>query len=143
MNNFTPIPAFIGGALIGLAASLLLLTHGKVAGISGLYGGILRHGTSDRAFRLWFVAGLVVAGGVIRLAFPAAFETAWSASLAVVLIAGLIVGFGTQLGNGCTSGHGVCGISRWSTRSLIATATFMLTGFATVFVARHLIGGAR
>jgi hypothetical protein len=143
MNNFTPIPAFIGGALIGLAASLLLLTHGKVAGISGLYGGMLRRGTSDRAFRLWFLAGLVVTGGLIRLTFPAAFETTWSASLPVVLVAGLIVGFGTQLGNGCTSGHGVCGVSRWSIRSLIATATFMLTGFATVFVVRHLIGGVR
>ncbi len=141
MNDFTPIPALIGGALIGLAASILLLTHGKVAGISGLYGGVFRRGTSDRAFRFSFIAGLVAAGGLVRLLFPAAFATSWSAALPVVLIAGVIVGFGTQLGNGCTSGHGVCGISRLSVRSLVATGVFMATGFATVFVVRHLIGG--
>lgn len=141
MNDFTPIPALFGGALIGLAASILLLTHGKVAGISGLYGGLLRSGTSDRAFRFWFIAGLVGAGGLVRLAFPAAFATRWSAALPVVFIAGLIVGFGTQLGNGCTSGHGVCGISRLSVRSLVATGVFMATGFATVFVVRHVLGG--
>jgi uncharacterized membrane protein YedE/YeeE len=143
MNDFTPLPALLGGALIGLAASLLLLTHGKVAGISGLYGGMLRRGTSDRGFRLWFLAGLVVAGGLVRLTFPAAFATTWNATLPVVLAAGLIVGFGTQLGNGCTSGHGVCGISRLSVRSLIATVTFILTGFVTVFIVHHLIEGVR
>ena len=143
MNDFTPIPAFVGGALIGLAASLLLFTHGKIAGISGLYGGMLRRGTSDRAERFWFLAGLVVTGGLVRVTFPAAFATSWSATLPVVFVAGLLVGFGTQLGNGCTSGHGVCGISRLSVRSLVATATFMLTGFATVFVVRHLIEGVR
>ena len=143
MNDFTPISALIGGALIGLAASLFLLTHGKVAGISGLYGGVLRRGTSDRALRFWFIAGLVGAGALVRLIFPAAFATTWSAALPVTLVAGLVVGFGTQLGNGCTSGHGVCGISRLSARSLIATVTFMATGFLTVFIMRHLIGGAR
>lgn len=143
MNDFTPISATIGGALIGLAASLLLLTHGKVAGISGIYGGIFRRGTSDRAFRLWFLGGLLVSGGLIKLTFPAAFATTWSATLPVVLVAGLLVGVGTQLGNGCTSGHGVCGISRLSVRSLVATTTFMLTGFATAFVVHHLIGGGR
>ena len=143
MNDFTPISALIGGALIGLAASLLLLTHGKVAGISGLYGGVLRRGTSDRAFRLWFLAGLVGAGALVKLVFPAAFATTWSATLPVALAAGVIVGFGTQLGSGCTSGHGVCGISRLSVRSLVATGTFMAAGFATVFIVRHLIGGGR
>jgi len=143
MHDFTPIPALIGGAIIGLAASLLLLTHGKVAGISGLYGSLLRQGTSDRAFRLWFIAGLAAMGTLVRLAWPAAFASAWSASLPVTLLAGLVVGFGTQLGNGCTSGHGVCGLSRLSVRSLVATLTFMGTGFATVFVVRHLLGGAR
>jgi uncharacterized protein len=141
MSHFTPISALVGGALIGLAATLLLLSHGKVAGISGLYGGILRRGTSDRSMRIWFVAGLVAAGLVARLVAPGAFGTSWSASLPLVLLAGLLVGFGTQLGNGCTSGHGVCGISRLSVRSLVATATFMLTGFATVFVVRHVLGG--
>lgn len=143
MHDFTPIPALIGGAIIGLAASLLLLTHGKVAGISGLYGSLLRQGTSDRAFRLWFIAGLAAMGMLVRLTRPAAFDSAWSASLPVTLLAGLLVGFGTQLGNGCTSGHGVCGLSRLSVRSLVATLTFMATGFATVFVVRHLLGGAR
>ena len=143
MNDFTPIPALIGGALIGVAASLLLLTHGKVAGISGLYGGLLRRGTSDRAFRFWFLAGLVVAGLAVQRTFPAAFATSWSAALPVALVAGVIVGIGTQLGSGCTSGHGVCGISRLSVRSLVATGTFMATGFATVFIVRHLIGDGR
>jgi uncharacterized membrane protein YedE/YeeE len=140
MNHFTPLPALIGGALIGLAASLLLLTHGKIAGISGLYGGLLRRGTTDRAFRLWFIAGLVVTGGLVRVMFPVAFATTWSATFPVVFAAGLIVGFGTQLGNGCTSGHGVCGISRLSVRSFVATGTFLMTGVVTVFIARHLLG---
>ena len=141
MNDFTPIPALIGGALIGTAASLILLTHGKVAGISGIYGGVLRRGTSDRGFRLAFVAGLVFSGAILRAFLPGVFATAWSPAMPLALIAGLLVGFGTQLGNGCTSGHGVCGISRLSVRSLIATAIFMVAGVATVFVARHVIGG--
>jgi len=143
MDNFTPVPALLGGALIGIAASLLLFTHGRVAGVSGLYGGLLRRGTSDRALRFWFIAGLVVAGAVMRFASPGAFATTWAAALPIVFVAGLLVGFGTQLGGGCTSGHGVCGISRLSVRSLVATGTFMATGFATVFVVRHLIGGVR
>jgi uncharacterized protein len=143
MNDFTPIPALIGGALIGVASSLILLTHGKVAGISGIYGGLFRRATSDRAFRLAFIAGLIVAGALVRVFFPEAFATTWSATLPVVLVAGWLVGFGTQLGNGCTSGHGVCGISRLSVRSLIATTTFIATGMATVFVVRHVIGGGR
>jgi hypothetical protein len=141
MNDFTPIPALMGGALIGVASSLVLLTHGKVAGISGIYGGLFRRGTSDRDFRLAFIAGLVAAGALVRVFFPGAFTSSWSATLPAALAAGLIVGFGTQLGNGCTSGHGVCGISRLSVRSLIATAIFIATGMATVFVVRHVIGG--
>ena len=141
MHDFTPISALVGGALIGLAASILLLTHGRVAGISGIYGGLLGGGTSDRSFCFWFIAGLAGAGALGRVAFPAVFETRWSATLPVTLIAGLIVGFGTQLGSGCTSGHGVCGISRLSVRSLVATGVFMATGFATVFVVRHLLRG--
>jgi uncharacterized membrane protein YedE/YeeE len=141
MNDLTPISALIGGAVIGLAASLLLLTHGKVAGISGLYAGILPPGTRDRAFRLAFIAGLVLTGMLLRLIAPSTFATTWSATLPLTLVAGLLVGFGTQLGNGCTSGHGVCGISRLSARSLVATGTFMAAGFATTFVVRHLVGG--
>ena len=143
MHDFTPVPALIGGALIGLSASILLLTHGKVAGISGLYGGILRRATPDRALRVAFIAGLLVAGLLVRVFAPAAFETEWTATLPLALVAGLLVGFGTQLGNGCTSGHGVCGMSRLSARSLVATGTFMATGIVTVFVVRHLFGGGR
>lgn len=143
MNDFTPLPALAGGALIGLSASLFLLTHGKVAGISNLYGGLFRRHTGDRGLRASFVAGLLVTGALVHLLFPAAFATTWSATLPVLFAAGLLVGFGTQLGNGCTSGHGVCGISRLSMRSVIATSTFMAAGVATVFVVRHVIGGGR
>ncbi len=142
MHDFTPIPALLGGGLIGLAASLFLWSHGKVAGISGLYGGLFRKGTSDRSTRLSFVIGLLLAGLVVRLVWPSAFASSWTPSLALALVAGAVVGFGTQMGNGCTSGHGVCGISRLSVRSLVATATFMATGFLTVFLARHVLGGA-
>ena len=141
MNDFTLVPALIGGALIGVAASLVLLTHGKVAGISGIYGGLLRRGTSDRGFRFAFITGLVVTGVLVRVFSPGAFASTWSPAMPIALAAGLLVGFGTQLGNGCTSGHGVCGMSRLSVRSVIATATFMATGMATVFVVRHVIGG--
>ncbi len=143
MHDFTPWSALAGGALIGLAASLFLLTHGKVAGISGLYGGIFRRETSDRGVRVAFVVGLLVAGLALRLAWPGAFVTSWSASLPLTLAAGVLVGLGTQLGNGCTSGHGVCGLSRLSVRSLVATVSFMAAGFATVYVVRHLVGGGR
>jgi uncharacterized membrane protein YedE/YeeE len=141
MHDFTPLPSLLGGALIGLAASLVLLTHGRVAGISGIYGSLLRRGTSHRAFPIAFVAGLLTVGAASRLFFPSAFATTWSATLPLTLVAGLLVGLGTQLGGGCTSGHGVCGISRLSTRSVVATGTFMATGFATTYVVRHLLGG--
>lgn len=133
-----------GGALIGLAASLLLLTHGKVAGISGMLGGLLDAKTKDRGFRAWFLAGLLLMGLVLALVRPEMLASASgpSAPLALTAVAGLLVGFGTSLGNGCTSGHGICGLSRLSPRSLLATVTFMVTGALTVFVARHLAGGA-
>lgn len=140
--NFTPLPALMGGAMIGLAATILLLSHGRVAGISGLYGGLFVTGTSDRPLRTAFVTGLLAGAVLLVFAFPSAFATASPVALPVVGVAGLLVGFGTRLGNGCTSGHGVCGISRLSVRSMAATATFMAAGFATVFVTRHLLGGA-
>jgi uncharacterized membrane protein YedE/YeeE len=141
MQDFTPVSAAIGGVLIGLSASLVLFTHGKIAGISGLYGGALRRGTEDRGFRVAFVAGLVLGGIALRLAVPGAFATSWTPSLPLALVAGLVVGVGTELGNGCTSGHGVCGISRLSGRSIVATLAFMATAVLTVFITRHL-GGA-
>ncbi len=131
-----------GGVLIGLAASLLLLTHGKIAGISGMLGGLLDARTKDRGYRAWFLAGLLLMGLVLTLVRPQLLASGPSAPLALTAVAGLLVGFGTSLGNGCTSGHGICGLSRLSPRSLLATATFMVTGALTVFVARHLIGGA-
>jgi uncharacterized protein len=142
MHDFTPFSALLGGALVGLSASLFLLTHGRVAGISGLYGGIFRRASTDRGLRLAFIVGLLLSGVAVRIVHPAAFETAWTAALPVAVVAGLLVGFGTQLGNGCTSGHGVCGISRFSARSLVATVTFMAAGIVTTFVVRHLAGGS-
>lgn len=143
MHDFTPFASLLGGALIGVAASLFLWTHGRVAGISGIYAGALRRGTPDRRVRLWFLAGLFVASLVVRFVRPESFESSWTASLPLALVAGLIVGVGTQLGSGCTSGHGVCGLSRFSRRSFVATLTFMGTAAMTVFVVRHVIGGAR
>jgi uncharacterized membrane protein YedE/YeeE len=141
MADFTPISALLGGVLIGLAATLFLVMHGKIAGVSGLFGAIVRRGSTERWLGLAFVAGLVLAGAAVRIVAPSALETSWSATAPVALGAGVLVGFGTQLGSGCTSGHGVCGISRLSIRSVVATLTFMAAGFATVFVVRHLLGG--
>lgn len=141
MHDFTPLSALLGGALIGLASALFLLAHGRVAGISGLLGGLLRRGADLPLVRAAFIGGLLAGGVVLRFVYPSAFDTAWAPSLALAVGAGLLVGFGTQLGGGCTSGHGVCGVSRLSARSLVATGSFMLTGFATVFVVRHILGG--
>ncbi len=139
MSDFTPFSALAGGALIGLAASMFLLTHGKVAGISGLFGGLLSPSAEDGPVRFAFVAGLVLAGVFARMFAPSLFSgMPASRPLIVVAIAGLLVGFGTRLGNGCTSGHGVCGLSRFSVRSLVATVTFIGTGALMV----ALFGGA-
>jgi uncharacterized protein len=141
-NEFSPISALAGGALIGAAATVLFWSHGKIAGISGILGGIFVPGTPDRAFRLSFLGGLLIGGFVLLLGFPQMFASAVHLSFARVAAAGLLVGFGTRLGNGCTSGHGVCGITRFSRRGLAATITFMATGFATVFAMRHIFGGS-
>jgi uncharacterized membrane protein YedE/YeeE len=139
---FTPIPSLIGGVLIGLAAAALLLGHGRVAGISGVLGGTLRPRTGEMAWRLWFLFGLIGGGTVIAWLRPASFPVVSQASAPLLILAGLFVGFGTRLGGGCTSGHGVCGIGRFSSRSVIATVIFMATGAGTVFLARHVLGGA-
>lgn len=141
MQDFTPVPALGGGALIGLAASIYLVTLGRVAGISGIYGGLVRRESGDRRLKLFFLAGFVAAAVVVRLIHPEAYATTWSASVPVALVAGVLVGVGTQVGSGCTSGHGVCGLSRLSLRSLVATLTFMGTAAITVFIVRHVIGG--
>lgn len=139
-NHFTPLSALIGGLLIGLSASLLLLFKGRIAGISGIVGGLLqRKESGDFAWRIAFVLGLILAPIGYR-AFSALPESHIDASWGVLVLAGLLVGFGTRYGSGCTSGHGVCGISRLSPRSIVATLIFMGIGFLTVFVVRHLLG---
>jgi uncharacterized membrane protein YedE/YeeE len=138
-NAFTPWSAAIGGVLIGLAAAMFVLLNGRIAGISGVLGGLLRPRPGDRAWRIAFVAGLLLAplGYALVAAVPA---PQIDADIPLLVIAGLLVGVGTRYGSGCTSGHGVCGISRLSPRSLVATVLFMAAGFATVFVMRHLLG---
>ena len=127
--------------MIGLAALLLAFFNGRVAGISGIIGGGLRAPRDDVGWRLAFLAGLVLAPLIYRLAVGAIAPVTVTSSSALLVLGGLLVGFGTRLGNGCTSGHGVCGIARLSQRSLAATAVFMLSAAATVLVLRHLIGG--
>ena len=139
MHAFSPLAALVGGALIGLAASIFLLTHGRICGISGLLGGLVRRTTDVLGVRAAFVGGLLAGGVGLRLLAPSVFEASSGASWALAIPAGLLVGFGTQLGNGCTSGHGVCGLSRLSPRSLVATLVFMAAGFVTVFLARHVL----
>ena len=142
MTNFTPWSALFGGALIGISASLLLLLNGRVAGISGILGGLVRPRAEETSWRALFIVGLLVGGVVLLLLRPASFGAA-PVSLPLAIVAGVFVGFGTRLGSGCTSGHGVCGLSRFSGRSLAATMTFMATGAMAAFLVQHLVGGAR
>ena len=136
-NHFTPLAALSGGALIGLAAALFVLFNGRIAGISGIVGGLFRPGAGDVAWRVAFLAGLLAAPGVFRIVAPLPVVEIEAGS-GTLILAGLLVGIGTRYGAGCTSGHGVCGLSRLSPRSLVATVSFMLAGFVTVFVVRHL-----
>lgn len=140
MHNFTPYSALIGGALIGLAAALMLLLSGRIAGVSGIVGSLLRPARGDWGWRLAFVAGLVVAPLLVQWATDNPVSITIDSNLALLVSAGLLVGFGTSLGSGCTSGHGVCGISRLSPRSILATVVFMAAGAATVYVMRHVVG---
>jgi uncharacterized protein len=129
--------ALIGGAMIGAASALLMWTHGRIAGISGITGSLLQPATPDRGWRLAFLGGLVVSGILANLVAPGAIGASVR-SLPVVIAAGFLVGFGTRLGSGCTSGHGVCGLSRFSGRSLVAVVTFMITGAITAMLAGGL-----
>jgi hypothetical protein len=135
-NNFTPWNAAGGGLLIGLAAAVLVLFNGRIAGISGILGGLFRAPPGDAGWRIAFLAGLVAAPVLYGL-FAALPTATIDASEGTLVVAGLLVGVGSRYGGGCTSGHGVCGISRLSPRSLIATATFMAAGFITVYLVRH------
>jgi uncharacterized membrane protein YedE/YeeE len=141
MTEFTPYSSLAGGVLIGLAASLLLIGYGRIAGISGIAGQLLLGKPGDRSWRAAFLLGLVLAGFIGSRVAPGALAHS-PRSLGAVAIAGLLVGVGTRLGSGCTSGHGVCGLSRMSPRSLVATLTFILSGVLTVTVLRWLGGGA-
>ena len=140
--NFTPIPAFIGGALIGLSAALLLWMQGRIAGISGIAGGIIYPEKGDMDWRIVFVIGLVLGGFIYQWIGVGAGVAHIEAvvNTPMLIIAGLLVGVGTTIGTGCTSGHGICGLARRSPRSLVATLTFMVTALVTVFIVRHVAG---
>jgi uncharacterized protein len=138
--NFTPVSAAIGGALIGLSAVLLMLFTGRIAGISGIFAGCLELGAGGKDWRIGFLAGLILAplsGGLMGYALTA---PRMPGNWAVIVVAGLLVGFGTRLGGGCTSGHGVCGVARLSRRSIAATITFVVTAMIVVAISRHLLG---
>ncbi|HWP58258.1 MAG TPA: YeeE/YedE family protein [Candidatus Acidoferrales bacterium] len=140
MEGFTPVPALIGGLMIGAAAALLLWLNGRIAGVSGIAWGLIARPREDSGWRLAFLGGLVLGALLYRLASGDAVMPNIEASWAAVLLGGILVGFGTQLSGGCTSGHGVCGIARLSPRSAAATLTFMASAMITVFVARHVFG---
>lgn len=134
--------ALAGGLLIGVATTFMMIFSGRIAGVSGIVGGLIPPRPHDMDWRLAFLSGLVGGGALLRIFYPEAFPAALTTPTATLVAAGLLVGYGARLGNGCTSGHGVCGIGRMSRRSLVATAVFLSTGMLTVFVHRHLFGAA-
>jgi uncharacterized membrane protein YedE/YeeE len=137
---FTPWSALAGGAIIGFAAAMFALVNGRIAGVSGILGGLLRPTLPDLGWRVAFIAGLIVAP-IVYVAFAQLPPIVVDAGYPVLIVAGLLVGAGTRFGAGCTSGHGVCGLSRASPRSLVATLAFMAAAFVTVFVVRHVLAG--
>ena len=139
MENFTPINGLIGGLLIGLSTALMILFNGKIAGISGIVGGLLARKGSEVGWRAVFVMGLLLGAFVYMLATGGPIPVNLQASLPVMVVAGLLVGFGTRLGSGCTSGHGISGIARFSKRSIVATLVFMGMAIITVFVTHHVL----
>ncbi len=141
MENFTPYSALAGGALIGIAASILLWLNGRLAGVSSILGGLARPAAGESRWRLLFLIGLVIGALVFAAAGGDVSAVRVDTGMPVIIAAGLLTGIGTRLGGGCTSGHGVCGVARLSRRSITATATFMVVAGATVFVVRHVIGG--
>ncbi len=139
MENFTPASGLIGGLLIGLATALMMLLNGRIAGISGIVGGLLARNGSEVGWRAVFVVGLLLGAFIYMLATGGALPVRVEASLPVMVVAGLLVGFGTRLGSGCTSGHGISGIARLSKRSIVATLVFMGAGIVTVFLTGHVL----
>jgi len=140
MEHFTSVSALLGGIMIGLAASALVVVSGRIAGISGILGGLLEGSKSDLLWRISFLIGLVVGPWLVTLVQERSPEIVMQASSLTLVIAGILVGFGTRVGNGCTSGHGVCGIARASPRSIVATVVFFSVAAITVFIARHVLG---
>ncbi len=138
MENFTPISGLVGGLLIGLAVALMLLLNGRLAGISGIVGGLLAPKAGDAGWRVAFVAGLVLGALAYILVSGGPLTVDVLASPPAILIGGLLVGFGTRMGSGCTSGHGLCGLALFSLRSVVATAVFFGVAMATVFLTRHV-----
>jgi hypothetical protein len=139
MTDFTPASALAGGLLIGTSASLLLILNGRIAGISGIVAGLFRRDLREVSWRAAFVVGVLLAPLVYGVLFGPLPPVTFDASAGVIVAAGLLVGFGSRLGSGCTSGHGICGLSRGSPRSLGATAVFIVTAAITVLVTRHLM----
>jgi uncharacterized membrane protein YedE/YeeE len=141
MHNLTPLSGLLGGALIGFAATMLMMLTGRLAGVSGILGGLLQVKPADAAWRIAFIAGLIAAPLIGALAGAPLPRPAMTTSFVVLAAGGLLVGFGSRMGSGCTSGHGVCGFARLSTRSITATIIFMIAAFVTVAIVRHGLGG--
>ncbi len=141
MTTFTPISALIGGGMIGLSAVLLMLTNGRIAGISGILGSLFEPNQTDRTWKIAFVSGLFLAAFIYGAVSGTTVEVALPHRLELMIVGGLLVGFGSRLGGGCTSGHGVCGVSRFSKRSIVATAVFMAAAIVTVFAIDVAGGG--
>lgn len=141
MHHLTALSGLLGGVLIGLAAASLMMLTGRLAGVSGILGGALQVKPADQGWRLAFIAGLVAAPLIAAVAGAPLPRPAMTSSLVLAAVAGLLVGFGSRMGNGCTSGHGVCGFARLSKRSIAATAIFMITAFVVVAIVRHGFGG--
>jgi len=141
MENFTPYLSLAGGALIGISASILMYLNGRIAGISGIVAGVFSASSiTEKAWRLAFVIGLIIGGAIYMHFFPITIAPREFMSTELLIVGGLVIGFGTAMGSGCTSGHGICGISRFSLRSLVATATFLLSGIVTVYVFKQIVG---
>ena len=141
MHDVSFLLSILGGIMIGGAVAALYFLDGKFLGISGITAALVGPGHGDKRWRITFIAGLLAGGLLLLLFHPAALSVSSPYSIPVLILAGLLVGYGTSLGKGCTSGHGICGISRFSVRSIVATVTFMLTGAVTVYVTHHLLGG--
>jgi len=141
MENFTPYSALAGGVLIGISASLLMYLNGRVAGISGIVGGIFNRSTwAEKAWRIAFIIGLVLGGFIYAHYYPVSIVPREFITTTWLVLGGLLVGFGTAMGSGCTSGHGICGVSRFSLRSLSAVASFLLSGIVTVYIVKQFVG---